>query len=112
MPEHVEQAYRRYDTVKLALLIVVTVFVAACLELLVYNSQINRANGQRLIDCTTPKHPCYEQSQRRQAQVIGDPPAPINTVIVLAAACADKPGAQTQADIRACVLAGLRGATP
>jgi hypothetical protein len=67
----------------------------------------NRSNGERLIDCTTPGHPCYDQAQSRQADVIGSPAGPINTVIVLAIACADEPGVQSEAQIIGCVQAKL-----
>jgi hypothetical protein len=67
---------------------------------------------QRLVDCTTPGHSCYDESLKRQAAVIGDPPAPINNVVILAAACADRPGIQTETTIRACVLAGLEKGKP
>jgi hypothetical protein len=64
-------------------------------------------NGDRVRDCTTPGGECFEQAARRQAEVIGDPPAPINDVVILAAACADRPGVDTAAEIRTCVLDGL-----
>ena len=57
----------------------------------------------RINDCTTPGRKCYDKGQTRTAKAVGD----INRVIVLAAACADKPQRQTVVDIQNCVIAEL-----
>lgn len=125
--EHVERAYRRYDIAKLLLLILAVILILAALSILLYNSATARAQRQKqievaqlLVECTTPpgdrKPPvkvtdeqadCYTRNLERQAQVLGDPAAPINDVSIIAAAC----GAAHPGDItatRACVLRGLR----
>lgn len=60
-----------------------------------------------IVDCTQPGGQCYRNAQARQADVLGHPRGPINDVIVLAAACADRPGVATEDQIRACVIKGL-----
>lgn len=65
-------------------------------------------NGQQIKNCTTPGGDCFLRAARLQARVIGDPPAPINDVVILAAACADRPGVDTEDEIRKCVRDGLR----
>jgi hypothetical protein len=80
--------------------------VVAMLVLLVAIALSNQANGDQVRDCTTPGGECFEQAAKRQAQVIGEPVAPINNVAVVAAAC----GAAHPGDIaatRACVEEGL-----
>ncbi len=77
------------------------------------------ATQHRIIDCTTPGGACYLQGQRQTAAVIGDPPAPINSVTVWTAVCqmqqlrsAPANGTSSVADykaIHACLLAGLAG---
>ena len=84
-----------------------TLAVLLMLGMLVAVAIQNRANGDAIRDCTTPGGECFERSAKRQAQVIGQPPAPINDVVILAAACADRPGVDTEAEIRACVIDGL-----
>lgn len=54
----------------------------------------------RLIDCTTPGGRCFEDSQKRTADAVGN----LNEITVFAAACADKAGVNTVAQIQACVL--------
>lgn len=54
----------------------------------------------RIEDCTTPGRKCYEQSQKRTADVVTD----LNRVAVFAAACADKPGVQGEDEIYSCVI--------
>lgn len=58
---------------------------------------------KRIEDCTTPGQPCYDDGLKQQADVIGD----LNRVIVLAAACADRPGDQSVEEIQGCVIAKL-----
>jgi hypothetical protein len=48
------------------------------------------ASEQRdaLLDCTRPEGLCFQESLERQADIIGEPVGPINTVAVAAAYCA------------------------
>lgn len=60
-------------------------------QLTIQNNDLNRRNiqiGQRLIDCTTEGHTCYDQSNQRTNRVI----ISLNDVTKAAAVCADKPG--------------------
>lgn len=94
--------------------VLVVAAIVAMLGLLVANSitardfRIKQADSTALIkSCVDPEGKCFLEAAKRQADVIGDPPAPINNVIILAAACADREGVDTEAQIRACVLEGL-----
>lgn len=71
--------------------------VAGALALLI-------AINLRLVDCTTPTGTCYRDAQARTGEAVGS----INDVVILAAACADRAGVDTEAEIRECVLEGLR----
>jgi cytoskeletal protein RodZ len=51
---------------------------------------------------------CYQDAQARQADVIGEPRGPINTVTVLATYCQITKGADTVPEIIACVDTQLR----
>ena len=98
---------RRTLRLRAAFYVTLGAAVVAMLLLLVAIALGNRSNGQVIRDCTTPGGECFERSAKRQAAVIGEPPAPINDVVILAAACADRVGVDTEAEIRACVLEGL-----
>ena len=54
----------------------------------------------RIEECTTPGRPCYDQGQKRTADVVSD----LNRVAVFAAACADKAGVQGEDEIFSCVI--------
>jgi len=56
---------------------------------------------ERIVDCTTPGRPCYDDAQKRTAGAVGS----INEITAIAVACGDQVGAQTIAQIRACVAA-------
>jgi hypothetical protein len=71
------------------------------------------ASADRILDCTDPKGECYEQSQRRTAQVL----ASVQRIIVLAAACAADVVASDSVDgreseITACVTKRLASDPP
>lgn len=106
-------------------IVVTLVLVATSTGLLLDNAR--KATQQRadvarqarlLVECTTPprlrKPPerhvpatdCYARQQTARASLLGDPPGPINTVVVAAAAC----GAAHPGNIKAtrsCVKAAL-----
>jgi hypothetical protein len=64
----------------------------------------DNAEALRLIkSCTTPGQECFERGQKQTAEAVAD----INRVTVYAAACADLPGVQGQAEIYACVVEKL-----
>jgi hypothetical protein len=42
----------------------------AAVTVLVYVAYQNKKNGDRLIDCTTPGHACYEQGQTQTASAV------------------------------------------
>jgi hypothetical protein len=64
------------------------------------NQKINTETLRILQDCTVPENDCYERSQKRTAEAVGD----INKITLYAAACADRPGEQTIVEIQSCVL--------
>lgn len=66
-------------------------------------AETNRSNGALLLDCTTPEGQCYRDGQARTGEAIGT----INEVTILAAACVKIPTNNTEAEIRACIEAGL-----
>jgi predicted PurR-regulated permease PerM len=68
--------------------------------------------AERIQSCTEPQGQCYQDAQARQADLIGEPRGPINTVTVLATYCQLTKGADTVPEIIACVdhqLAQQRG---
>jgi hypothetical protein len=61
--------------------------------------------SDRILDCTDPKGKCFQESQKRTANAVGD----INRVVVLAAACSvglnrHLPVAERQSRIQSCVI--------
>lgn len=108
--------FRRLTIVLALFLLVATLVTTVVCVILIRGTQqtgspILKAvlEGQDQIkECTTPGYECFDEGQRRQADVIGDPPGPINTVIVKAVSCADAPGVQTDVEISKCVLQRLR----
>ena len=67
-------------------LIFVSVAVIAVLTVLVYNTSQNKSNGDLLVDCTTPKHDCYERSLKQTEKAISS----ITEVAVAANYCSLK----------------------
>ena len=62
-------------------------------------NQLTVTISERLQDCTTPGGSCYEQSRSGSSGAIRD----INNITIAAAACADREGVDTVADIRKCI---------
>jgi predicted PurR-regulated permease PerM len=65
--------------------------------------QTQRDNAELLTlirSCTTPGQKCFNESQKRTADVVAD----LNRVAVYAASCADKRGVQGEDEIYACVI--------
>lgn len=89
--------------------------LAAALSLLaivaILETRQGTATNTRILriveDCTTPGRVCADRGAKATADAIAD----INRVTVYAAACADRPRTQTEADILACVLARLAADT-
>ena len=52
-----------------------------------------------LKDCTSPEGRCYRRGEAQDAAQVGA----INSITYYAAACADRPGAQTVRQVKACV---------
>jgi hypothetical protein len=73
------------------------------------NGATNRAaesaerGTKRIEDCTTPGRPCFDESQKRLAEVI----VSINDYATYAAACADRPRQQTVEEIQTCIVAQI-----
>lgn len=107
--------YRRwYGVARVAFVGSIVLLALGMLALLVFNSLQGREFRQEQVrstelirSCVQPDGQCFKDAARRQADVIGDPPAPINNVVILASYCARVPGNDTEAKVRACVLEGL-----
>jgi hypothetical protein len=65
--------------------------------------KVSKSSVETIRDCTEPEGQCYQESQKRTAKVVAD----IGKVSAYAAACADRPGTQTEDDVLACVLRRL-----
>jgi hypothetical protein len=66
------------------------------------NHQLNVQNSdilQRIKSCTDPTGSCYVQNTKRSDDAVGN----INSIVVLANVCTDKPGEQTVAETQQCV---------
>lgn len=67
------------------------------------------ARSAKLIrSCVTPKGECAQRQARQTSELLGFPTGPINTVVVLAIACADVDGVQTDRQIVRCVEEKLK----
>lgn len=62
---------------------------------------------KRVRECTTPGLPCYDDGQKRTAELVARLTNNLTRVSAYAAACADKPGVQGKDEIFACVVAEL-----
>ena len=92
----------------LAILIAVTVGISLyyLVTLTQQNNELTQQNnriGERLIDCTTQGHTCYDQSNARTNKVI----ITLNDVTKAAAVCADKPGSIKAEQMDDCIKAVL-----
>lgn len=61
-----------------------------------------QSTNEQVLDCLDPAGECFKRSQENTGNVV----ASINEITQYAAVCADRPGAQSLVEIRACV-AGL-----
>lgn len=60
----------------------------------------SRESVEAIRDCTQPSGECYREARERSARTVTD----IGKVSAYAAACADRPGVQTEDEVRLCVL--------
>lgn len=67
-------------------------------------------SADQIESCTTVGGECYKRGERQTAKAIGMLNAYQREVVILAAACADRPGVQGEAEIRRCVDRGLKRA--
>ena len=81
----------------LALLVLSVARTATAVDRIEELAELNRRNGDRVIDCTTPKGQCFEESQRRTGAAVGT----INEITVLAAYCAHEH--ESEPEIRTCI---------
>jgi hypothetical protein len=65
--------------------------------------QSSASSVDAIRDCTEVGGECFERSQKRTGKVVAD----LGKVSAYAAACADRPGVQTEDDVLACVLRRL-----
>lgn len=95
---------RRVVVVALSLYLLCTLALTAYVVVVI---RLNQVDGRTVLDrvksCTTPGRDCYERGQRQTGRAVAD----INRVAVYAAACADRPGDQSAAEIQACVMKRL-----
>lgn len=71
------------------------------------SQQSNTRTLELIESCTTVGGECYQRSQKRTADVVGLLNNYQRRIVTLAAACADRPRAQTVEQIRQCVEQGL-----
>lgn len=88
-------------------ILLVNLVIGAVVAVGVYKLQnlaeTNRANGQLIVDCTTPGGTCYDQAQQQTGAAV----ATLSRVVVAAVECADQlDGPAVQACITARVKAG------
>lgn len=95
---------RRTLRLRAAFYVLLAAALIAALALLIAIALQNRENGRLLLDCTAPEGECFRKAQARTGEAVGS----INDVVILAAACADRAGVDTEAEIRECVMRGLR----
>lgn len=86
----------------LAGLLVVLVLVLV-VQIYQVTQQNNRLN-ERIVDCTTPGRPCFEEGQKRTAEAV----ALLNQYTEAAVVCADREGSQPRPVVRACILRSLK----
>lgn len=70
------------------------------------NNQLNKQTiqiSQRLVDCTTPGHACYDSGQKQTGQAVKT----LNQVTEAAVICADAPGVITKPEMESCIKAQL-----
>lgn len=60
--------------------------------------------AERIEDCTTPGRECFDESQERLADTVGN----VNRYALAAAYCADQPGTQTISELEECIRAAVR----
>lgn len=108
--EHIqslEKAGKWYNRSKLAAwwiialcLVAITIIVSLSQYQLVNIAHQNKSNTNYLIDCTTPKHPCYEQARSATTGAVGT----ISVIVIDAIACAKQlDHGATTAQIQSCV---------
>lgn len=102
---------RRLTRIGVCLLLLVLLGVGGLVAIALQN----RANGNLLVQCTTPpderrppvRRPaaddCFVRTQGQTVALLGEPAGPINTVVVLAAYCARVPTNDTETEVEACV---------
>lgn len=76
---------------------------AVVMALIAYDTLVGITTRQHLLDCVEPQGTCAKAAQEKTGNVVSD----INTIITLAAYCADKPGVQTETQIKRCIQKGL-----
>lgn len=77
-------ARRRLRALTASFLVLAVLAFAMGITALIYIAAQNRANGERLIDCTTPHHACYDRGQTQTGEAVGE----IGRVILAANFCA------------------------
>jgi hypothetical protein len=88
-------------SVGLVVVIATAAVVGADNTRVIRQTQHDNAEALRLIrSCTTPGEKCFNESQKRTADVVTD----LNRVAVYAASCADRRGVQGEDEIYACVV--------
>lgn len=106
LARHEGRAERR-KRVLILLTFATSVVALAILLWLAVVIRVTQVSNHELLDrvksCTEPTGQCYQDGQARQAEVIGEPRGPINTVTVLATYCQLTKGADTVPEIIACV---------
>lgn len=101
-PELIEQG-RRAERMRRIALSAVALYCMLTLTLVTYGSVIGTMDRNLIIDCTTPGGDCYQQSQGRTGEAVSGINLYTKAVVIIAAACADRPGVNTERQIEKCV---------
>lgn len=68
--ERAIDANERYRNALMWLARITTCVVFAALGVLIFIAIQNNANGNRLVDCTTPGHDCYDEANARSSELV------------------------------------------
>lgn len=60
----------------------------------------NKATFDRIVDCTTPSHSCYDESQRRLAQTVDQ----LEKIVIASNFCTRDTHNDTLAKVETCVM--------
>lgn len=102
----------RAELAKRVLIVLIAIVVSVSLILVVILQTQNRRLLAEVEDCTNPDGQCAQRGQEQTGKAVGSINENTNTISLYAAACADRPGDQTLAQIKRCVDDLITAAKP